>query len=47
MKKATIPSIVLLIGALLAVSMPTHVSAHVTGGETKISGKYRIQFLVL
>ena len=47
MKKATILSIVLLIGALLAVFIPAQVGAHITGGETKISGKYRIQFLVL
>jgi len=46
-KKATILSIVLLIGALLAVFIPAQVGAHITGGETKISGKYRIQFLVL
>jgi hypothetical protein len=46
-KKATIRSIVLLIGALLAFYVPTYVSAHITGGETKISGKYRIQFLIL
>jgi len=46
-KKATILPIALLIGTLLATFMPTLVSAHITGGETKISGKYRIQFLVL
>lgn len=47
MKKATTLSIFLLIATLLAVFIPAQVSAHITGGETKISGKYRIQFLVL
>jgi hypothetical protein len=44
---ATILILVLLAQALLAVSISPEASAHLTGGIMKITGRYKIQFLVL